>query len=116
MEMEAEDIVDIYRKRWEIELLFKQLKQNFPLRYFYGESANAVKIQIWVTLIAILLLMVVHKRVRNRSWSFSELATLIRITLMYYINCYSFLNNPDKDWEKLNEQSKELPIQLSIFD
>ena len=52
MEMEAEDIVDIYRKRWEIELLFKQLKQNFPLRYFYGESANAIKIQIWVTLIA----------------------------------------------------------------
>lgn len=40
MEMEVEDIVEIYRKRWEIELLFKQLKQNFPLRYFYGESAN----------------------------------------------------------------------------
>ena len=44
MEMEVEDIVGIYRKRWEIELLFKQLKQNFPLRYFYGESANAIKI------------------------------------------------------------------------
>ena len=116
MEMEAEDIVDIYRKRWEIELLFKQLKQNFPLRYFYGESANAIKIQIWVTLIANLLLMVVQKRVRNRSWSFSGLATIIRITLMYYINCYSFLNNPDKDWEKLIEQSKEPPIQLSLFD
>ena len=56
MEMDAKDIVDIYRKRWEIELLFKQLKQNFPLRYFYGESANAIKIQIWVTLIANLLL------------------------------------------------------------
>ena len=47
METDAKDIVDIYRKRWEIELLFKQLKQNFPLRYFYGESANAIKIQIW---------------------------------------------------------------------
>ena len=45
--------------------------------------------------------MVVQKRVRKRSWSFSGLATIIRITLMYYINCYSFLNNPDKDWEKL---------------
>ena len=40
MEMEVEDIIAIYRKRWEIELLFKQLKQNFPLRYFYGESSN----------------------------------------------------------------------------
>ena len=39
MDMEPEEIVEIYRKRWEIELLFKQLKQNFPLRYFYGESA-----------------------------------------------------------------------------
>ena len=116
MEMDAKDVVDIYRKRWEIELLFKQLKQNFPLRYFYGESANAIKIQIWVTLIANLLLMVVQKRVRNRSWSFSGLATIIRITLMYYINCYSFLNNPDKDWEILIEQTKEPPIQLSLFD
>ena len=44
MEMEVEDIIVIYRKRWEIELLFKQLKQNFPLRYFYGESSNAIKI------------------------------------------------------------------------
>ena len=115
MEMKAEDVVNIYRKRWEIELLFKQLKQNFPLRYFYGESANAIKIQIWVTLIANLLLMVVQKRVKNRSWSFSGLATMIRIILMYYINCYSFLNNPDRDWENLIERSKEQPIQLSLF-
>ena len=69
MDMEVEDIVSIYRKRWEIELLFKQLKQNFPLRYFYGESANAIKIQIWVTLIAHLLLMVMQRRIK-RCWSF----------------------------------------------
>lgn len=48
MEMDPEEIVEIYRRRWQIELLFKQLKQNFPLKYFYGESANAIKIQIWV--------------------------------------------------------------------
>lgn len=47
MTIEVEDIIDIYRQRWEIELLFKQLKQNFPLKYFYGESANAIKIQIY---------------------------------------------------------------------
>ena len=63
--------MEIYRKRWEIEFLFKQLKQNFPLRYFYGESANAIKIQIWVTLIANLLLMVMQKRIK-RTWSFSS--------------------------------------------
>ncbi len=55
-DMRPEVIVAIYRRRWQIESLFKQIKQNFPLRYFYGESANAIKIQIWVTLIANLLL------------------------------------------------------------
>ena len=55
------EIIAIYRQRWEIELLFKQVKQNFPLKYFYGESANAIKIQIWVTLIANLLLMIMKK-------------------------------------------------------
>ena len=48
-DMRLDTIVDIYRRRWQIESLFKQIKQNFPLRYFYGESANAIKIQIWVT-------------------------------------------------------------------
>ncbi len=47
-------------------ILFKQLKQNFPLRYFYGESANAIKIQVRVMLIANLLLMVMQKRVKQR--------------------------------------------------
>lgn len=61
MESDPAEIVAIYRKRWEIELLFKQMKQNFPLKYFYGESANAIKIQIWVTLIANLLLMIMQK-------------------------------------------------------
>ena len=55
-QMSAEDIIAIYKKRWQIETLFKQIKQNFSLRYFYGESANAIKIQIWVTLIANLLI------------------------------------------------------------
>lgn len=116
MEMEPEDIVDIYRKRWVIELLFKQLKQNFPLRYFYGESANAIKIQIWVTLITNLLLMVIQKRIKNKSWSFSGLATIVRITLMYYINCYTFLEEPEKDWDKLIEENISPPLWPSLFD
>ena len=81
-----------------------------------GESANAIKIQIWVTLIANLLLMVVQKRIKGRIWSFLGLATMVRITLMYYIDCYSFLNNPDRDWVKIIEQKKGPPIQLSLFD
>lgn len=61
MESDPDEIIEIYRKRWEIELLFKQIKQNFPLKYFYGKSTNAIKIQIWVTLIANLLLMIMKK-------------------------------------------------------
>jgi hypothetical protein len=114
MNMSVEEIVDIYRKRWEIELLFKQLKQNFPLRYFYGESANAIKIQIWVTLIANLLLMVIQKRIK-RAWSFSALATMVRIMLMYYVNPYTFFECPEKDWLKILAESGTSPPEPTLF-
>lgn len=56
--------------------------------FIYGESKNAIKIQIWVTLIANLLLMVVQSRLKRR-WSFSGLSTMVRLTLMYYVNLFS---------------------------
>ena len=115
MDTDPSEIIAIYRKRWEIELLFKQMKQNFPLRYFYGESANAIKIQIWVTLIANLLLMVMRKGLR-RSWSFSGLATMVRITLMYYVNFYSLFNHPERDWETCLEATSGSPPELLLFD
>ncbi len=96
MELDPNDIILIYRKRWEIELLFKQLKQNFPLRYFYGESENAIKIQIWISLIANLLLSVMQRGLK-RSWSFSVFATMVRTTLTYYVDFYSLFNQPQKD-------------------
>ena len=115
MDSDPNEIVAIYRQRWEIELLFKQIKQNFPLKYFYGESANAIKIQIWGTLIANLLLTVLQKRF-TRSWSFSGLATLARIVLMYYVDFYSLFNNPEKDWENMKVLDENPPPQLALFD
>lgn len=115
MDAAPEEIVGIYRQRWEIELLFRQIKQNFPLRYFYGESRNAIKIQIWVTLIANLLLMVIQSRL-SRNWSFSGLATMVRLTLMYYVDLYSLLNQPERDWQMLLEQSAKDPPMPSLFD
>lgn len=80
--------------------MFKQIKQNFQLRYFYGESANAIKIQVWVTLIANLLLMVMQKR----------------IMLMYYVNLYTFLEDPEKDWAKLLSEANTPPEgELLLF-
>ena len=89
-DMPMETVVAIYRRRWQIESLFKQIKQNFPLRYFYGESANAIKIQIWVTLIANLLLSLLQTSLERR-WSFSGLATMVRIVMMEYLNMKNFL-------------------------
>ncbi len=115
MEWDSSEVIAIYRKRWEIELLFKQIKQNFPLKYFYGESANAIKIQIWVTLIANLLIMLMKKGL-TRSWSFSGLATMVRITLMYYVDFYSLFNHPEKDWEACLEETSDRPPEPSLFE
>jgi len=107
-DMPLETIVAIDRRRWQIESLFKQKKQNFPLRYFYGESANAIKIQIWVTLIANLLLSVLQSTLQRR-WSFSGLATIVRIVLMYYLNLEKFLNQPDADLKIMLAEESESP-------
>ncbi|MBR3558687.1 MAG: IS4 family transposase [Bacteroidales bacterium] len=112
-DMSPEDIIAIYKQRWEIETLFKQIKQNFPLHFFYGESANAIKIQIWVTLIANLLLTIMQRSLRRR-WSFSNLATTVRITLMYYVDFLSFFENPEKDWQKVLLEAAEPPPQLEL--
>ena len=107
-DMPLETIVAIYRRRWQIESLFKQIKQNFPLRYFYGESANAIKIQVWVTLIANLLLSVLQSTLK-RHWSFSGLATMVRIVLMYYLHLEKFLNQPDADLNNMLAEASEPP-------
>lgn len=114
-DMPLETIVAIYRRRWQIESLFKQIKQNFPLRYFYGESANAIKIQIWVTLIANLLLSVLQSRLKRR-WSFSGLATIVRIVLMYYLNLEKFLNQPDADLNVMLAEASESPPLVHKID
>ncbi len=114
-DMPPETIVAIYRRRWQIEMLFKQIKQNFPLKYFYGESANAIKIQIWVTLIANLLLSVLQSTLKRR-WSFSGLATIVRIVLMYYLNLEKFLNQPDADMNILLAKASESPPQEHEID
>lgn len=107
-DMRPETIVTIYRRRWQIESLFKQIKQNFPLRYFYGESANAIKIQIWVTLIANLLLSLLQSSL-SRPWSFSGLATMVRIVMMYYLNMETFFNQPDADLKIMLAEAAESP-------
>lgn len=106
MEMDAETVAMIYKKRWQIELLFKQLKQNFPLKYFVGDNVNAIEIQIWCALIANLLIMLVRNQVK-KAWSFSNLVSTIRRQLMDYINIYDFLEDPERAWAKIIKERKE---------
>lgn len=108
--MNAGHIALIYKKRWQIELLFKQLKQNFPLKFFLGDNENAIKIQIWCTLIVNLLITVIHKKIK-RKWAFSNLASFCRLHLFNYIHLMKFLENPEKDW--LKEQNPQIQLKFS---
>lgn len=90
-----EQIADLYKKRWRIELVFKRLKQNMPLKYFLGDNKNAIQIQIWTALIADLLLQVIIGQVK-RKWAFSNVVSLIRLHLFNYLDLLSFLENPEK--------------------
>jgi transposase len=88
-------VAELYKKRWQIEILFKRLKQNMPLQYFLGDNENAIKIQIYAALIADLLLKIALQGVR-RKWAFSNLSCLVRLHLMNYTDLLRFLENPEK--------------------
>lgn len=107
----ADTIAALYKIRWQIELLFKQIKQNFPLKYFLGDNENAIKIQIYCVLIVNLLMGVIKKSLK-RKWAFSNLVSFCRIHLFNYIHLTKFLNSPENDWEMDTGESG----QLSLFE
>lgn len=112
-ELSAEKIALIYKKRWQIELLFKQLKQNFPLKYFLGDNENAIEIQIWTAMLANLLITLIRSQVK-RKWAFSNLVSVIRQQLMNYINIYRFLEDPEGSWREIVKENK-LKYQNTLF-
>jgi transposase len=111
-ELDADKVADIYKNRWQIETMFKRLKQNFPLKYFLGDNQNAIEIQIWVSLI-IQLIMLVIQRKAERKWAYSNMMSVIRYHLMTYIDLFKFLKNPEAKWEEIT--TKDIG-QLSLFD
>jgi hypothetical protein len=86
-------VAAIYKDRWEIELFFKALKQNLKVKSFVGTSENALRIQIWTALIAILLLKWLHHLSKAR-WSLSNLASMLRLNLFTYRDLTAWLDNP----------------------
>ena len=93
----AEEVAFLYKKRWGIELLFKKMKQNFQLHYFYGENINAIYTQVWCTLIAQLLLTVVQK-IANAKKAFSVVASLVRIHLISLLDVYELLRSTKREY------------------
>ncbi len=86
-------VARIYRERWQVEVFFRTLKQNLRIKTFVGTSANALKIQIWTALIAMLLLKYLQLRA-SYGWSLSNLVALLRQQLFVYRDLFAWLNQP----------------------
>ena len=96
-EISAEEIAFLYKKRWGIELLFKKMKQNFQLHFFYGENVNAIYTQVWCTLIAQLLLTVIQKMAMTKK-AFSVVASLVRIHLLSLLDVFELLSSTKRHY------------------
>jgi len=113
MDMPAEQIGMLYKMRWQIEMLFKQLKQNFPLKYFLGDNENAVKIQIWCTLIVNLLFTILKKSIK-KNISFSNLVSFARQHLFNYHKLSDLIENAELKWRIKHKRKRN--VELLLFD
>jgi len=109
MDIRPDMIAALYKIRWQIEIVFKQLKQNFPLKYFLGDNENAVKIQIYCVLIVNLLLTVIKKSLK-RSWAFSNIVSFCKIHLFNFIQLLNFFENPEKNWDTQTNYKDQLML------
>jgi hypothetical protein len=101
----------LYKCRWNMEVLFKQLKQNFELSYFYSDSPEGIKTQIWIALIANLLFTVIHKRIKECE-QFITLVSMTSNNMGSYICLISLFNS-----KKLTEEERNLKkVQLDLFE
>ena len=91
----ADTISQLYKARWDVEVFFKHLKQLFRVKSFVGTSANAVRIQMWTSMIAMLLLRYLKLKAKY-PWHLSNLITFIRINLFVKIDLWIWLNEPIK--------------------
>jgi len=112
-DIEAEEIAFLYKKRWGIEILFKKMKQNFQLHYFYGENENAIRTQVWYTLIAQLLLTIVQKIAQTKK-AFSVVASLVRIHLISMLDVYEMLRSTSRSYAKKPKAPPGTDLQMKL--
>jgi hypothetical protein len=104
----ADTISQLYKARWDVEVFFKHLKQLFKVKTFVGTSANAVRIQMWCSMITILLFRYLKNKAKYK-WNLSNLVSFFRINLFVKIDLWIWVNYPISDRTKP-------PPQLSLFD
>lgn len=110
LELDAATVAAVYKERWEIELLFKALKQNLRVKTFVGTSANALKTQIWTALIALLAVKFLQLQAKF-PWSLSRLIALLRQQLFVYRDLWLWLEVPFQPPIPLTEiDSPQLPF------
>ena len=103
-------VVQLYRCRWQIELLFKWIKQHLRIKHFFGTSANAVKTQLWVAISVYVLVAIIRKELQiDRSRA--EILQILSITLLEQTPLFTVLANESP----LPEPSPDLN-QLMLFD
>ena len=105
----AATVAAIYRQRWPIEVFFRALKQNLRIKTFVGTSANALHIQIWTALIAMLVLKYLQLRA-SYGWSLSNLVALLRQQLFVYRDLFIWLNHPFEPPPALASSPAQLPL------
>jgi IS4 transposase len=106
----ASTIAAVYRQRWQIELFFKALKQNLRIKTFVGTSPNALQIQIWTALIALLVLKYLQLRARF-GWSLSNLAALLRQQLFVYRDLIAWIDiQPFQPPPQLAHIAEQIPL------
>jgi IS4 transposase len=107
----ADTIAELYKRRWNIEIFFKLIKQNLQIKTFVGTNANACKSQLFVGLIAYFLLELIRKVISKVKHRFAHFATLIRICLMHYTGL-DYVFNEIKDVVKKARESKATPASF----
>lgn len=90
----AWEVAEIYKQRWQIEMLFKRLKQNIKITSFLGDNENAVRVQIWCALIADILINIGRKAINKGNTAYSVVCGLTRLHLMQYVRISDLLNKP----------------------
>ena len=103
------EIAAIYKKRWEVELFFKMIKQNLRIKRFYGQSENAVKTQVWIALIVHLLFLILKEETRQGNRTFSSFCSEISVVLFKHRNLEKwFARNYEKSPPKLPPDKNSL--------